>query len=386
MISITFKNKFISAFHRLLRLISGGHLPVKKLKDVSQEKPEIQENPESGVNYQRRILLKGLAGIPFLAIFPGVFGRNRSEKEPYTPSLVKIKVEAGQIKDLKGKLPEGKLGNLNVSKMILGCNLIGGWSHARDLIYTDTLFKAYNNENKIIETLSLAEQAGINTTMMVTQYYPTFNKYKNIYNGKMQSICQAMLPEKDFFSDINLAISSGATALYIQGGEGDKYISSGKFDMVFKAIEFIKKQGFLAGMGAHSLETIKVCEEKGIGADFYVKTLHHDRYWSAHPEENREEYSIINEYSADHNKYHDNMWDLFPSRTIEFMKTVHKPWIAFKVLAAGAILPEDGFRYAFENGADFIAVGMFDFQIKDDTDIANQVLSTLAKRERKWYS
>jgi hypothetical protein len=385
MISITFKNKFIPAFHRLLRLISGGHLPVKKLKDVSQEKPEIQENPESGVNYQRRILLKGLAGIPFLAIFPGAFGRNRSEKEPYTPSLMKIEDEAGQIKDLKGKLPEGKLGSLNVSKMILGCNLIGGWSHARDLIYTDTLFKAYNNENKIIETLSLAEQAGINTTMMVTQYYPTFNKYKNIYNGKMQSICQAMLPEKDFFSDINLAISSGATALYIQGGEGDKYISSGRFDMVFKAIEFIKKQGFLAGMGAHSLETIKVCEEQGIGADFYVKTLHHDRYWSAHPEENREEYSIINEYSEDHNKYHDNMWDLFPSRTIEFMKTVHKPWIAFKVLAAGAILPEDGFRYAFENGADFIAVGMFDFQIKDDTNIANQVLSTLAKREREWY-
>ena len=386
MISITFKNKFIPALNRLLRVIIGGILPVKKVKDVPQRKPEIQENPGSEVNYRRRILLKGLAGIPFLAIFPGAFARNRTEKGPYDTSHMKIKAEAPQIKDLKGKLPEGKLGNLNVSKMILGCNLIGGWSHARDLFYTDTLFRAYNNENKIIETFSLAEQAGINTTMMVTQYYPTFNKYKNIYNGKIQSICQAMLPEKDFLSDINLAISSGATALYIQGGEGDKYISSGRFDMIFKAIEFIKKQGFLAGMGAHSLETIKVCEEKGIGADFYVKTLHHDRYWSAHPEENREEYSIINEYSPDHNKYHDNMWDLFPSRTIEYMKTVHKPWIAFKVLAAGAILPEDGFRYAFENGADFIAVGMFDFQIIDDTNIANQVLSTLSKREREWYS
>ena len=128
---------------------------------------------------------------------------------------------------------------------------------------------------------------------MVTQFYPALNKYKNIYNGKMQSVCQAMLPDKDFFSDINLAIDSGATALYIQGGEGDRYASEGKIDMLAKAIDYIKKQGFLAGVGAHSLETIKACEREGIPVDFYVKTFHHDKYWSAHPEENREEYSVI---------------------------------------------------------------------------------------------
>lgn len=33
--------------------------------------------------------------------------------------------------------------------------------------------------------------------------------------------------------------------------------------------------------------------------------------------------------------------------------------IAFKVLAAGAIRPELGFRYAFENGADLICIGRF---------------------------
>ena len=76
---------------------------------------------------------------------------------------------------------------------------------------------------------------------------------------------------------------------------------------------------------------------------------------------------------------------MFPPRTIEFMKNVSKPWIAFKVLAAGAIHPKDGFRYAFENGADFIAVGMFDFQIADDVNMATQILGDLGKRERKWY-
>lgn len=385
MISIPFKNELVQAFIGRLRKVKGW-LHYERIVKLLKKKTVLQEKPEFMESNRRRELIKVLAGIPFLAIFAGALARTRSGTGPDIVSGDATIVTDKRIKDLKGKLPEGKLGNLTVSKLILGCNLIGGWSHARDLLYTDTLFKTYNNEEKIIETLHLAEQAGINTTLIVTQFYPTFNKYKDIYNGKIQSICQTMLPEKDFFSDINLAINSGATALYIQGGEGDRYISTGKFDMIFKAIDYIRKQGFLAGMGAHSLETIKVCEREGIPADFYVKTLHHDRYWSAHPEENREEYSIIRSYSSDHNRYHDNMWDLFPSRTIEFMKNVNKPWIAFKVLAAGAIPPKDGFSYAFENGADFIAVGMFDFQIVEDINIANQILSSLGKRERKWYS
>ena len=358
----------------------------KKKKNVFQKNSDLQEEPYTPESNRRRELLKGLAGIPFLAIIAGAFVRNLSETGPDTVSGATIKVDYKQIKDLQGKLPEGKLGNLTISRLIMGVNLIGGWAHARDLIYASALFKAYNNERKIMKTFYLAEQAGINTTFMSTPFYPILNKYKNTYNGKIQSICQTKLPQNDFFSNINLAIDSGATALYIQGAEGDRYVMEGKIDMLAKAIEYIKKQGFIAGIGAHSLETIKACERESIPADFYVKTFHHDKYWSAHPEENREEYSIIRGPSADHNKYHDNMWDLFPSRTIEFMKNVDKPWIAFKVLAAGAIQPKDGFRYAFANGADFICVGMFDFQVIDNVNTTNMILGDIKKREREWFS
>ncbi|NSW93786.1 MAG: hypothetical protein HPY62_03650 [Bacteroidales bacterium] len=334
----------------------------------------------------RRKLLKGFAGIPFLALLGRPALKNPADPDRDVASETTINSGFEQLKNLKGKLPEGKIGNLSITRMIMGCNLIGGWAHARDLIYANNLFKKYHSEEKIIETLSLAEQAGINTAFMVTGYYPVFNKYKNLHNGKMQSICQTMLPDNDFFSNIKLAIDSGATALYIQGGEGDRYMSSGKSNMIFKAIDYIKKQGFLAGIGAHSIESIKVCEKENIPVDFYVKTLHHDRYWSAHPVGNRTEYSIIRDYESDHNKFHDNIWDLFPSNTIEYMKNVKKPWIAFKVLAAGAIEPKDGFSYAFENGADFICVGMFDFQVIEDVNTAFEVLSTLKPRERQWFS
>jgi hypothetical protein len=66
------------------------------------------------------------------------------------------------------------------------------------------------------------------------------------------------------------------------------------------------------------------------------------------------------------------------------MENLEEPWIAFKTLAAGAIHPDVGFQYAFENGADFICVGMYDFQIVDDANIAAKILASNLKRNRPW--
>ena len=61
-------------------------------------------------------------------------------------------------------------------------------------------------------------------------------------------------------------------------------------------------------------------------------------------------------------------------------------WIAYKVLGAGAIHPNDRFRYAFENGADFCCVGMFDFQVVEDANIAINLLKETLPRVRAWYA
>ena len=88
----------------------------------------------------------------------------------------------------------------------------------------------------------------------------------------------------------------------------------------------------------------------------------------------------LNSFSAD------NYWDLDPQMTIGFMQEVQKPWIAFKTLAAGAIRPESGFRYAFENGADFICVGMFDFQVEQNVSLVKSILPQSQNRERDWMA
>ena len=66
------------------------------------------------------------------------------------------------------------------------------------------------------------------------------------------------------------------------------------------------------------------------------------------------------------------------------MEKVEKPWVAFKVMAAGAINPRRRFPYAYRNGADFVIAGMFDFQVDDDVKIAIGILSKLDKRDRPW--
>jgi hypothetical protein len=80
----------------------------------------------------------------------------------------------------------------------------------------------------------------------------------------------------------------------------------------------------------------------------------------------------------------DNYFDFDPAETIRYMGTLPEPWIAFKVLAAGAIKPEVGLKYAFENGADFVCLGMYDFQIVEDVNIALNVLEKINDRQRPW--
>ena len=366
---------------RLMRHWRSARGAKAEAESLAETVPDVSEGSLS-----RREALEDLAGVPIL----GVLGYSARQKygweKLHAVTGATIKLQDLSLKDLKGELPQGTLGNLKISRVILGCNLIGGYSHARDLIYANSLFKAYNTDRKVFETLELAERAGVNAFFVITEQMPLFNKYRELNSSKMLTIAQAAPTAQDFKADIDKAIDYGATTLYVHGARADTFIKNGQVELLGKAVEHIKSQGYLAGIGGHSIEVPIQCEKAGLQPDYYVKTFHHDRYWSAHPRENREEFSVVGSVLGDHNHLYDNMWDLFPEKTIEFMETVKRPWIAYKVLAGGAIPPPDGFKFAFENGADFICVGMFDFQIIEDVNIALDVLANLKRGPRPWYA
>jgi hypothetical protein len=62
------------------------------------------------------------------------------------------------------------------------------------------------------------------------------------------------------------------------------------------------------------------------------------------------------------------------------MQTVKKPFIAYKVMAAGAIPPKDAFEFAVTNGADFILAGMFDFEIAEDARIVRETFANVQRK------
>jgi len=342
----------------------------------------------------RREWLKSLTSLPVLGGFTWVVARKKSYEEQMLAASSEVRSitsasiameNYSSLKDLTGPVPASEISGLGLSRIMCGGNLISGFAHSRDLVYVSPLIKRYFTEEKIFETFQLCESCGINTAVLRTDDFTV--RYLERYRkrgGNIQWLAQTYPSPEDPLGNIQKALDNGAVGAFVQGNIADTQVRDGNYELVAKSVEYIKSQGVIAGTACHSLRTVQVCEDQGLDLDFYMKTLHRDDYWSAHPVENREEYAYLGSNQPEHGGFHDNIWCMNPEETAEYMKQVSKPWIAYKVLAAGAVPPEEAFRYVFSKGADFACVGMFDFQVVEDANTANRVLAENLPRVRKW--
>jgi hypothetical protein len=282
--------------------------------------------------------------------------------------------------EVMGSVPLGQIGKLKISRLICGGNLISGYAHSRDLIYVSPLLKHYFTEEKVLETWARCEQHGINTMI----HHPADAKALALYEkyrtqgGRIQYLAQIGPSKDDLKTDVKQAKDAGAVGAFLLGNLSDAWTRDGDVKLIGELISLIKESGLVAGVAAHELRTVQAVEKAGYAPDFYMKTLHDTNYWSKRRPDQMKE--VIDNYGVD------NYWCMDPKETIAYMSELKRPWIAYKVLAAGAIHPRAGFRHAFDNGADFITVGMFDFQIAEDVAVVNEVLKSTDNREREWFS
>lgn len=348
-----------------------------------EEKPHspIPDSNKPGTLLQRREVLRDLISVPLLGAFAYALYKKK-KWDSYENKFLSLKMDArsgatlktfafSSLSDLKGQIPKGKIGSLEISRLIMGGNLIGGWSHARDLIYTDKLVKSYHTDERIMMTMQLAEKCGINTLLTNPLLSRVINKYWHETGGKMQFISDGG-NSKEY---IERSVEGGACAIYFHGGVADRATHDGHYEEIIRNLELIRSYGKPAGIGAHRIETIQGCVERGIKPDFWVKTMHHHNYWSARVD--------LEKQSTVDPGFKDNIFDFSPQETIDFMSKLEEPWIGFKLLAAGAIHPKEGIPYGFNNGADFVCVGMYDFQVVEDCNIVLDSLATV-NRMRPW--
>ena len=274
----------------------------------------------------------------------------------------------------------GTIGKVKMSRLICGGNLISGWAHSRDLIYVSNLLKHYFTDEKIIATWSLCEKYGVDTMIFNPEdkhAVEVYRKYRS-QGGRIQYLAQISPKPDEFKTAVKQVVDDGAVGAFLVGNSGDEWTRDGKVGLIGELVSLIKDQKIIAGVGGHELRTVAAVEKAGIAPDFYVKTLHSTNYWSKRqPGQDKD---VIENYGID------NYWCKDPEGTIRFMSELERPWIAYKVLAAGAIHPTAGFKYAFESGADFVLVGMFDFQAAENVAIANEVIAGQESRQRNWMA
>ncbi len=291
-------------------------------------------------------------------------------------------------------LPKGKIGKMEISRLLLGGNLLTHATHSRELRYVGSLAAHYNTEKKILETLALAEQQGINTLVIHTagKIVDLLKKHREKEGGKIQWIICPTNPIEPglvkYEEQVQKLVDDGVDAIYLWGVQTDVLSAAGRIDLLGKTVDLVKTHGVPCGVGAHMLHVVQECEKNKVAADFYIKTFHHHKYDSAATVTTLGKRGPgltekgLNLTTIGVN--HDAMWCFTPEETVDVMQGVAKPWIAFKVMAAGAIPPPEAFRYAFEHGADFVLAGMFDYEIAEDVRIATETLAGLPKRARPW--
>lgn len=262
-----------------------------------------------------------------------------------------------RVKEPAKGLQRGNFGKYEVSRLIIGGDPVSGIAHAGELVYQADFMTQYFTTPKILETLTLAEQNGINTLLMRAddRIISHYNMFKRERGGTLQWIATTAPEQGSPVENAKRARDNGAIAVYLHGGVADGLVKAGKVDEIGEIVEGFKKSGIMAGMGAHLLDTARASVQAKIDPDFYMMTINRVNYYCSEAAE-----------------------------VGVFMRSIKKPWIAFKVLGAGRVKPQEGFRLAFEHGSDFLAVGMFDWQIRDDVAHVQEMLANGISRERDW--
>ncbi len=315
----------------------------------------------------RRSVLAAMASMPVAASAAQQAAPQGTRAAGGTAVATPNALKTLSVADLKGPAPLAQLGKVKISRLIFGGNQIADYNHCRRYPYVNEVISSYYTPEKIASALRMSEKCGVNSILTNPTFFPKLQNYWKNFGGKIQLISDCGNPS-DLQEAVRRSIDAGAVACYIHGGVGDRLAREGKFDEMGKALDLMRRNGVPAGIGGHQLNTVRRSVEGGLRPDFWMLTFHQMKWGK----------------SEELQPGFDEIQCPNPEAVAAYMQERKEPWIAFKTLAVGVIPPAEAFQYAFDNGADFICVGMFEWQIVNDVNIAGDAIKNAANRPRPW--
>jgi len=254
-----------------------------------------------------------------------------------------------------------KLGQYDIGRLIIGGNPISGSSHFSRA--KNRWLRRLLTYDKIVELFEKCVEEGINTFLGRgdDHIFRVLKEYEKKTGERMNWIAQTA-PERGPYAPERHPLNTPASikeianynplAIFIQGvvvGQVTNF-EERRIEYIQEWLDLIRDHGFLAGIGTHNHQVVDISEERGYNPDFYMVTINPMGYLCS-KDADAISRSILN---------------------------TNKPVLAFKVLAAGRIPPEEAFRFVLSRikGTDFIVSGMvFPEEVEENAELIRRLIN-----------
>jgi hypothetical protein len=257
-------------------------------------------------------------------------------------------------------LPSVDFCGLKVTRLILGANPFGGYSHQSEA--RDAAMRSYYTPERIQETWKRAEAAGINTMIANNETPHVFGAIRDYLasGGALQWIAQLNCIHKpDMAAAIDEAVQVGCKALFFHGALVDEAYHQKDEEKLRSWCGHARAAGLPVGVAGHDPEAHLWVNSLDL-VDFHMVCFFN--CGSVHAG-GGERFSLADVFAA-----------------TEAIRRIRKPCIGYKIMGAGRIEPRMAFEYAFERIklGDAVNVGMFrgdkDDMVEQNAALVREIL------------
>ena len=266
-------------------------------------------------------------------------------------------------------LPTMNIGDLKVSRLIVGSNPFTGKSHLDAA--TDGDMRLHFTTERVFSMLQRCEEVGINAVQSrgSMPIMGLLKKYRDERGGKLLWLAQTGKELSTFEDELEEMMKYEPSAICIHGELSDALYLSGELHRLGALLEIMRRKNLPVGICSHFPEVLEYAEEHRLCPDYYMASVYNLFY----PDRSR-----------DKDPTGERFEDSDVPRMYKTIRSLSAPTVALKILGAGRrCADQEEVKAAFVEAfasmkkGDGVLVGMFDKyldQVRLNAEYAEQAI------------